>query len=585
MRFNSFVLSLLTTNLISIREWSASAFGPSFVWPPRTTSLSTCSRPPWDLLYPRVVDTCLFTSTDDQVLDANNVELLQKVFDQYSDKDGLMTKADVTQVPAISQLLKDGDLLPEELTEIWDSAPKFPDVMEDRIDVDSFVQIYRTIDDLFENEEEEVNQTPAPATSPVADEPSLKDEESELFEVFASIAKDEKLTKAQLKGWDEIETLIADNMLGEDEFDQLWKDSCKSTTMDEAAFLKFNEALDSLFEFDSEDLDEVIEELADEVEEPKATQEPSKPLDVVEGEVELEELFELLKSRDGVVGVKQLKRWGELQEMIADEEIVPSEVDEIFENALEVSKEDGALDRAGFTAFYQAIGDLFEDDDEEYAEDQRSEDDTVGSSSLKEDLLRALNVMNNDEERLPCGLESTEKEEKLILDLVTEIEKEKTNLVRLREGDVEPSDLSGEWEMLYTSSSAMKFNKGLSGIGGSFPNGKFGGLKQILKATAVMSDVEYREFIEVNPSASSFNVKIDGFWDLRKSTSLFTGEPSIVLSVEPNRVTYGPTSTRADHWKSLGPMNLLDVTYLDDEIRIMRGNTSVETIFVFKRLK
>ena len=127
-------------------------------------------------------------------------------------------------------------------------------------------------------------------------------------------------------------------------------------------------------------------------------------------------------------------------------------------------------------------------------------------------------------------------------------------------------------------------DKGLSGIGGSFPNGKFDGLKQTLKATSVLMDVEYSEFISVNPSASSFNVKIDGNWFLRQSVSLFSGEPSIVLSVEPNRVTYGPTSTRADHWKSLGPMNMLDVSYLDEDLRIMRGNTAVDSIFIFKRL-
>lgn len=36
----------------------------------------------------------------------------------------------------------DGDLMKEELTEIWDAAPKFPevDVSDERIDVDSFVQ-------------------------------------------------------------------------------------------------------------------------------------------------------------------------------------------------------------------------------------------------------------------------------------------------------------------------------------------------------------------------------------------------------------------------------------------------------------
>jgi hypothetical protein len=36
----------------------------------------------------------------------------------------------------------DGDLMTEELTLIWDKAPKFPevDVSEERIDVDAFVQ-------------------------------------------------------------------------------------------------------------------------------------------------------------------------------------------------------------------------------------------------------------------------------------------------------------------------------------------------------------------------------------------------------------------------------------------------------------
>ena len=404
-------------------------------------------------------------------------------------------------------------------------------------------------------------------------------EDSELIEIFTSLAKDGALTKEQLKKWDEIETLIADTMLGEDEFERLWEESCGSEmTMTESAFIKFNDLLDGLFEFedDDDDLDEVIEELNENTVETSGEME----LGIVEGQIEPEELFSLLKSNEGTVGVKQLKRWGELQEMMADGDITSEEVDNFFEKALGVSKVDGVLDQAGFAVFYQSIDDLFEDE-EEISE----EEDAGESSSLKEDLLRALNVMNNDEDRLPCGLESTEKEEKLILDLVTEIEREQTNLLRIKDGNVEPSDLAGEWEMIYTSSSAMKFNKGLSGLGGSFPNGKFGGLKQTLKATSVMLDVEYNEFIEVNPSASSFNVRVDGNWDLRRSISLFTGDPSIVLSVEPNRVTYGPTSTRADHWKSLGPMNMLDVTYLDDEIRIMRGNTAVDTVFIFKRLK
>ena len=66
--------------------------------------------------------------------------------------------------------------------------------------------------------------------------------------------------------------------------------------------------------------------------------------------------------------------------------------------------------------------------------------------------------------------------------------------------------------------------------------------------------------------------------------SLFTGEQAIALKVEPNLVLYGITTQKADHWKSLGPMNLLDISYLDDDLRIMRGTTSSESIFIFKRM-
>lgn len=452
--------------------------------------------------------------------------------------------------------------------------------------------VYRAIDDLFEEDEEKDSATAEVEASAVdssssVDETAEEVEDSELVEVFAIIAKDGTLTKEQLRGWDEVETLVADGMLGEDEFDSLWKESTtgKSDIMDSDTFMDFNDKLDSLFEFSEEDLEDEYEEIdADETKASVATEK----LPMVEGDVGPEELFLLLKSSEGSVGVAELKRWGELQEMIADRDVSATELDDMFEKALELSKLDDALDQTGFASFCKSIDDLFEEDnDEEEQAAQATKSvaaEDLGVSPLKEDLLRALSILNKDEERLPCGLESTEEEKQLVLDLASELENDNTNQIRIRGTDVEPDDLTGEWEMLYTSSSAMKFNKGLSGLGGSFPNGKFGGLKQTLSTTAVLSDVEYSEFIDVKPDTASFDVKINGSWDLRKSISLFTGEPSIVLSVEPNRVSYGPTSTRADHWKSLGPMNMLDITYLDDELRIMRGNTAVETVFIFKRL-
>merc|ERR1712150_322827 len=127
----------------------------------------------------------------------------------------------------------------------------------------------------------------------------------------------------------------------------------------------------------------------------------------------------------------------------------------------------------------------------------------------------------------------------------------------------------------------MKFNKGLSGL--VPPGGKFGGLRQKLSATKFLSDVEYVEKIDAGPS--SFEVRVTGDWELKNSVSLFTGAKSVALSIELEKVAYGVTTTKGDHWKSLGPMNLLSFSYLDEDIRIMRGTTSVDNIFIFKKVK
>jgi hypothetical protein len=239
--------------------------------------------------------------------------------------------------------------------------------------------------------------------------------------------------------------------------------------------------------------------------------------------------------------------------------------------------ESGRLSEDGFAKLYEEIDVLFEDMDED---DEAPPQPT--RNGVKEDLLSFLGIII-EEDALPCGLECTEKDQKQLLNIVKALEEQPSNMMRQKNINIDMDNLSGSWELLYSSSAAMKFNQGLSGLGGSVPNGKFTGVKQKLTFTKYLSDVEYLERIEVTPSSASFDVTVTGSWDLRKSVSLFTGQPSIVLDIEPDRVTYGPTSTRADHWKSLGPSNLLDLAYLDDDLRVMRGCTSSDTIFIFKR--
>jgi PAP_fibrillin len=293
-------------------------------------------------------------------------------------------------------------------------------------------------------------------------------------------------------------------------------------------------------------------------------------------------LFVALANADGVVGIDELQRWRELQEMITDGDVLESELLDVYNSVTKSGMDLTKLEVDGFVELYTAINNLFEEDGDD-GTITTTDDEMQQPVTHKIELLDAIADLGRANE-LPCGLDATELEQREILSIVELLENDSTNMIRSQQGIIAPQELSGEWELIYSSSSAMKFNQGLTGLGGSVPNGQFSTLKQKLISTKFLSDVEYNERIEMNPSSASFDVTVTGTWDLRTSVSLFTGEPSIVMNVVPDRVTYGPTSTRADHWKSLGPMNMLDISYLDDNLRIMRGNTSIDTIFVFRRI-
>lgn len=521
------------------------------------------------------------------------------------------------------------DLSKSEFDQIWRVVDKFPDAGKDqvpegkrskkqrqneRIDVDSFVKLYRAIDDLFEEDtvedfdvttNPEANGTPVqvkeipippaektiiskgPDTEDDDDDPVMEEELESIFKQLCDAGG--LLSKEKLRAWDEVNALFKEGLLGEDEFNRLWDGIQKSPgatdKLDDQGFLYFNVALDDLFEFD-EEATETENEFVDKSMSDQDTATPFTPLMVTGDDLSPDILFIALANEDGLVGREELNRWSELQDMLEEGDILESELDEIYAKVTKSDKDSDKVEEVGFTELFEAIDDLFEDESDDH--NLPSNTSTKGSAfeqaaSIKDELSEAINLLKDDD-FLPCGLDALETEQKEIMGIVNRLEMLPSNLVRSRQGNINSDDMCGTWELIYSSSSSMKFNKGLSGLGGSFPNGKFSTLKQKLTFSKFMSDVEYTEHIEVTPSSASFDVTVTGSWSLRKSISLFTGQATIILAVEPDRVSYGPTSTRADHWKSLGPMNYLDLLYLDDDLRIMRGNTSMNTIFILRRL-
>ena len=516
-----------------------------------------------------------------------------------------------------------GDLLQEELDDIWNAAPKFPDLESSspqRIDVDSFIEIYRDIDDIFEDEEDDddgqqnindaitneqqkeqetSNQVQVESTiqgQKMNDIDNTDIDDKELKIAFYSICNENKaVTKDTLKNWSEIQDLFEENMLDEDEFNDIWEQTVKSVggVNDEIGFdgfVVFNEALDKLFILDDEDDDEEGEDdgsaggTGNDRTTNTSSSTEAKAIPMFYGDdLPAGVIFSELANDEFLIGMNELKRWGDLQDMLKEGDLLQIELQNMFEQIPKAPGSSDKINEEGFESLYEAIDNLFEeeDDDNDVLGKGGEDDEMVSIKNMKTDLLNFIDDFSQDEERMPCGLESTENEMQQILDLVAQLEGQSSNIVLSSGGDVIPTDVAGDWELLYTTSSTMKFNKGLSGL--VPPNGKFGGLRQSLKASKYLADIEYIE--QINAGPASFEVRVTGDWELRNSVSLFTGSRSVALSVEPDKVNYGVTSQKADHWKSLGPLNLLDIAYLDDDLRIMRGTTSTDSIFVFKKIQ
>ena len=488
------------------------------------------------------------------------------------------------------QLQSDGDLLPKEFNDIWETAPKFSDDSS-RIDEASFIQIYQEVDEIFEeyDEEDENNEERGDNSNNVPTIETQSEIEDELSKIHESICNDRGLvSKDALRQWEEVQSMLEEGLLGEDEFDEMFHQTAKDETLDIQGFRKFNLLLDDLFEFEDDENDADIPVSS-------ATVNVSRSM-IIEGDLSPGVLFSKLSDENSLVGMDELNLWVELNDMVEDDALLPTEIQELYDKYA-VSGSSGKLTEDAFLQLYNEIDNLFEEDNDN--DDDDDDDDDINNNSeqvivaakesqtekrrVKEDLLSFLEVIQEDNNE-PCGFGTDESDQDQLLNIVKILEQQQTNKIIRQNGQIELIDLTGNWELLYTSSSAMKFNGGLSGIGGSIPNGRFSGVKQKFTATKFISDMEYKERIDVIPASASFDVTVNGSWDLRTSVSLFTGQPSIILYVEPDRVSYGPTSTRADHWKSLGPMNRLDLSYLDDDLRVMRGCTSSDTIFIYQKV-
>jgi hypothetical protein len=94
------------------------------------------------------------------------------------------------------------------------------------------------------------------------------------------------------------------------------------------------------------------------------------------------------------------------------------------------------------------------------------------------------------------------------------------------------------------------------------------------------------EFVEQfgRTGEDGLQVFVPGEWYTKPQTNLFTGAPTTSIVIDPKRVIYGPANNNADDWNSLGPIKLLDLVYLSQDMMISRVNVNPEAVFVWQRI-
>ncbi|CAN8077065.1 unnamed protein product [Agarophyton chilense] len=134
------------------------------------------------------------------------------------------------------------------------------------------------------------------------------------------------------------------------------------------------------------------------------------------------------------------------------------------------------------------------------------------------------------------------------------------------------SRMHGRWRLAYTSSAITRYFGGVSGLQRLLPNATVGTIIQLIDPEDGTSTFKENITFELPVIGNKVTLNIQVQGRLRA-----TNEERQIW--EPENVKCGVLSWFADNWKTFRAFQVTDVTYLDDELRITRGQTGGVAVF------
>jgi len=141
--------------------------------------------------------------------------------------------------------------------------------------------------------------------------------------------------------------------------------------------------------------------------------------------------------------------------------------------------------------------------------------------------------------------------------------------------------IEGDWDLVYSTSRTMRYNRGLSGLGKSLPQAEFVAFRQSIAVNGYAFETVYTE--QLKTLGRELDVVVEGAWELKDVVSIMDGELCLIMDVLPATIKYGFMNERIETgWKGVRVLNRCELLYLDEDTRVMKGQSS-DSYFVFRR--
>ncbi|KAM3576866.1 hypothetical protein VYU27_001232 [Nannochloropsis oceanica] len=527
----------------------------------------------------------------------------------------------------VAELLKEKLLAKTEVDSFWMGEVGDTDEMAD---LEGFLAVYDRIDALFEDgeEEEEVEEEEEQqVVDQVKSAPPVGAVVQSLTTAAASAAAaataapivggmlvDEFMASADVARYLEEDLVTKEEVIGFWRAEAGVESSTSSSSiistsggpllprLSREATLRVYAKIEELFEDEEKDSPEMIEEAAAE----RASVPPPPAASAEDAELWAEYTAAMGGPLNSKMDYMTFLKTNELPALMAEELISREEVKAMWDN---VARGELAINFEGFKALSSDLDDLFMEEEDwdtvAAAEAARVAPESAparqtaaamfeaaAAAQSKAEEPEAMQVVGPAKPQLLevlgsikfAGLLDDDKAtDEYVAALVEAMIEEDANLAVQDELEIAELQkaMEGDWDLAYSTSRTMRYNRGLSGLGKSLPQAEFVAFRQSIAVNGYAFETVYTE--KLKTLGRELDVVVEGAWELKDVVSIMDGELCLIMDVLPATIKYGFMNERIETgWKGVRVLNRCELLYLDQDTRVMKGQSS-DSYFVFRR--